>query len=548
MISREAILEAYPLEDFIRKQGREVKHSGISGESVCQCFFHSPDNHPSMRINNNKQVFYCDVCHIGGSVIDLVVRLQGLSVKNAMQKLAQDAGLVDPTTNKQAVTATYQYKDAFGRPVMLVDRIENGSKKRFRQYHKDANGNAVNGIEGIQRVLYRMEEWAGSDEVALCEGERCVHALEEIGFSATTNPGGSSGWIPAYSSYLKNKHVDIWPDNDEPGEKWLGDILASLEGKVESLRILRVPDIYGDVADLITSQGLEIGAKTILDIVKKTPRISKGVMIELLSADECWDMYKKRVALIDEEGIDFGKWLPSFRKHTRPLLPGDMAVILADTAAGKTTILNNIAMSQRPINCIFFQLELSAEAMTERFIANDYQIETLEIERSVKQGKDFSLSGWKHIFVCPKSNVTIEEMENIINKSELKIGKRPACVFVDYIGLMGGGHGKRYERLSTIAESLKIMARTTNTVVIIASQIRRDPNREEVDLHSGRDSSSIESSAQLVIGAWRKKENEMILRILKNTKRAGQPKIECLFNGNTQTIVELAPDNYTEGG
>jgi replicative DNA helicase len=167
-------------------------------------------------------------------------------------------------------------------------------------------------------------------------------------------------------------------------------------------------------------------------------------------------------------------------------------------------------------------------------------MDTLEVERSTRRGDKYDVSMWDHVFICPKSKVTIEDMEEIIEQSELKIMRRPALVLVDYVGLMAGGTGKRYERLSTIAEGLKTLARSTETVIIMASQIRRDPDRLEIDLHDAKDSGSFENSAQLVMGAWRPSQDRMSIKILKQTKRAGQVTIECAFDGNRQTITELS--------
>jgi replicative DNA helicase len=131
-------------------------------------------------------------------------------------------------------------------------------------------------------------------------------------------------------------------------------------------------------------------------------------------------------------------------------------------------------------------------------------------------------------------------MEEIIERAELKIGQRPRLILVDYVGLMGGGGtGKRYERMSTIAEGLKVLARATDTVVIMASQVRREEGRVEIDLHSAKDSGSVENSAQLVLGAWRPTIDRMCVRILKQTKRAGSVDINCIFDGHRQKIVEL---------
>jgi replicative DNA helicase len=223
-------------------------------------------------------------------------------------------------------------------------------------------------------------------------------------------------------------------------------------------------------------------------------------------------------------------------------LPGDLAVFLSDTGVGKTACLTNIAYSQRPIPTIFFELELSPETMCERFIARDTGVETLAVERRTIDGDKFDVHGWDHVFICPESRMTIEKMEEIIARAELKIQAKPRLILVDYVGLMGGGAGKRYERMSTIAEGMKILARTTGTVVIMASQVRRDPDRTEVDLHDARDSGAIENSAQLVMGAWRPDVDRMTIKLLKQTKRAGEHKIECKFDGHRQRITELAPE------
>jgi len=372
--------------------------------------------------------------------------------------------------------------------------------------------------------------------------------MESIGIDATCNPGGSNGWMASYAGYLDGKHVDIWPDNDESGDKWLATVLSSLEGKVASLRILHVPTIYNDIADVIIAQGEEIGAATITDIMAKVARITRGVVMPLLSAEECYDRYKQRISAYDEQAVDLGKWLPSMRHHVRPLLPGDLAVILADTGVGKTCVLNNIAKSQRPLTCIYFQFELSPEPMCERFIAmTQDNVTTLDVERRTKRGEVFDVRGWDHIFLCPDSSLNVEQAEAIVMQSELKTGSKPRIVCVDYIGLMGGVND-RYERMSDVAEGLKQMARRTDTVVIVASQLKRDEQRTEVFLHDGKGSGSIENSAQLVIGAWRESQTEITLKILKQTKRSGQPIIKANFDGDRQRITEKAMGDAWEPG
>ena len=885
MISRDRIIDANPIARYLSAIGHELKGEGAKASARCP--FHD-DKSPSMSVNTDKGLWFCHACGFGGTVIDMHMRRHGLSCKDALAQLAEGAGLRDDMADKPQKVATYIYRDSLAREVMRIDRIETGKDKKFRQYTVDPAGQEHNGIDGVARVLFRMERWAGKAQVALCEGEKCVAALESIGIDATTNPGGSSNWKDAYAQYLVGKHVEVWPDNDAPGDKWLAAVLKSLEGKVAALRIMRVPDPYNDVADLVIAQGQEYATETIMRLADQTPWIDKGVDLPLLSSREAFDIYRRRVMEAKDSAIDLGRWLPSLKSWSRPLMPGDMMVIQADTGVGKclgagtpvmkadgtcvsvetiavgdclmgpdskprtvralhsqlgllyrvtpkngdafvcnenhmltlvsvnnpsrhraggiikdvplkeylawpaeqkhihklfkvgvefpfnpvpidpywlglwlgdgstaqvaitvadedveiadyltkwardnghgvrcerrgdskcqtwafpklsrvkgaqtatgkalseygirhtdkrrgkkripkaylmnseavrlevlaglidsdgyktqsgvlqvcgvnrdlmndclylarslgfraslkdsvktirsigysveaytvtisgdveripvrlkrkavaskpnkdwmrtgftveriadgmhygfeidgdgrfllgdftvthnTALLLNLAYSQRPLPCILFEIELSECALVERFIARDLGMETLEVERAVERGHEFDVSGWSNVYLCPESKLDAEKMGDIIERSELKIGRRPALVLVDYIGLMDGPGGKRYERMSTIAEELKRLARSTRTVICVASQVARDKDRTEINLHDAKDSGSIESSAQLVIGAWRPDTDRLTLRILKQTRRAGVFDIECRYDGNKQTIQEL---------
>jgi hypothetical protein len=526
---RDQVIKAYPLDQYVRDLGKRVD---VKGDKVmAQCPIHA-DKNPSMGILMDKGTWKCFAGCGGGTVIDLHMQLNGLSFKGALNDLAEKAGI-----ERKDRRETYTYADQYGHELMRVDRIEQGEKKRFAQYHvKD--GQKVNGIKGVTRTLYRLEKWHGKDSVALCEGEKCVHALESAGFDATTNAGGSNGWLDAYALSFAGKQVEIWPDNDGPGEKWLEAVLASLEGKVESLRVLRVPAPYDDIADLIDAKGVEDALDVIIEIQGKTDWISKGVKLDLLSSAEAYALYKRGVKESSKNAVDLGKWLPSFRQYARPLVGGDMVVVMADTGVGKTGILSNIGYSQRPLPGIMFEIELNPQQMAERFMARDMQIGASDIERQTKRGVEYDVSGWDHMHICPRTMITVDQMQEIIERSELKIGRHPAFVLVDYIGLVSGGSGKRYERMSTIAEGLKRLGRATNTVMIIATQVRRDNERIEVGLHDCKDSGSIENSAQLVLGAWRPERDTMTIKVLKQTKKAGQPTIYCNYDGDKQMITE----------
>jgi hypothetical protein len=58
----------------------------------------------------------------------------------------------------------------------------------------------------------------GAASVFVVEGEKCCHALHDIGIVATTSPGGAGKAEHADWSPLAGKTVYLWPDND-PAEE-----------------------------------------------------------------------------------------------------------------------------------------------------------------------------------------------------------------------------------------------------------------------------------------------------------------------------------------
>lgn len=83
------------------------------------------------------------------------------------------------------------------------------------------------------------------------EGEKVVHALRDMGFTATCNPGGAGKWRPEYSACLEGAHVVILPDNDEQGRKHAESVATWTAGVAASVRVVELPDLprKGDAAD-----------------------------------------------------------------------------------------------------------------------------------------------------------------------------------------------------------------------------------------------------------------------------------------------------------
>lgn len=264
---------------------------------------------------------------------------------------------------------------------------------------------------------------------------------------------------------------------------------------------------------------------------------------EIKSMSEMQVEYREYLKNYDICNFDMGKWLPSMRKYCRPLVAGEFCVILADTGAGKTAVLQNIAMKATPLNVLFFEIELPGSLMFERFISLQEKRSGADVENDYRFGAGYEIKkDLAHIHVCTKSQLDVHQIEKLIDQSSKKIGARPSMVMLDYIGLVGGKGNSRYERMSYIAEQLKIIAKATNTIIISACQIHRksDDGTGEIYLHDAKDSGSIENSSGMVLGVWRDGDSGEYLKvkICKNTKGKPGAVLTVNFNGENLKIYE----------
>jgi hypothetical protein len=110
---------------------------------------------------------------------------------------------------KSPVVATYDYRDTNGKLLFQVCRT---ADKRFFQRRPDGKGGWLNGLGGIQPVLYRLPEVLQAlkqgETIFIPEGEKDVDNLARLGLAAaTSSPMGAGKWRKDYSDWLKGANV-----------------------------------------------------------------------------------------------------------------------------------------------------------------------------------------------------------------------------------------------------------------------------------------------------------------------------------------------------
>jgi hypothetical protein len=542
--SRDEILAAHPLLDECRRMGMEFKKQG--GELYAKCPFHNDGGRPNFRVNEAKGTWFCDVCGFGGSVVDLVAKRDGKQPADVWKEWCMEMSVKSDepaqAETKQQIVKVYDYRNALGDVMYQVCRMH---PKTFRQRHM-VNGKWQWDMQGVTRVLYRLPEVLRADQVWIVEGEKDADAVSETGLYATCNVGGAGKWMDGYTESLKGKDLVLCGDNDDPGRQHMEKVLVAVKELCRSVRVVRVPDPHKDVSDWLATVPAAERKGALSSIAASAPLVGGLQSLPIKSMLELELEYINLVTQSDKLSLDLGKWLPSFSRFTRPLVPGEVAVFLADTGTGKTAILQNIAF-RASITTLLFELELPGTLTFERFFALSHNQPCKVIEanyRATGEPSGLDFRKLKHVWTCSSSGVRIADMRRLLEASELKIGHKPAMVMVDYIQLVSGDGRTRYERTSTVAEQLKVFAKETNTIVIAASQVGRKDYSDgpDIALHDGKNAGEIENSSGLVVGAWRdeKEAGTLILKVLKNTKGTAGGIVKCNFNGETMLIAEQA--------
>ena len=200
-------------------------------------------------------------------------------------------------------------------------------------------------------------------------------------------------------------------------------------------------------------------------------------------------------------------------KKTAGFQKGDLVIIGARPAMGKTTFAQNLAYNIASINkkgVLFFSMEMGASEIIDRIISDVSGVDNWKIRTGNITDEEFSRIGDAMgemdeipIYIDDTSSMTIMELRNKARRAmhDHNIG----IVIVDYLQLIQGSDrykGNRVQEVTEISRGLKILARELEIPVIALAQLSRnvtgrdDPRPVLSDL---RESGSIEQDADLVM-------------------------------------------------
>lgn len=255
-----------------------------------------------------------------------------------------------------------------------------------------------------------------------------------------------------------------------------------------------------------------IGAaeKELFEVSDKIVRSDYVPMEELLADafDRIEELHKNKGAL---RGLKTG--FRDLDKKTAGFQKGDLVIIGARPAMGKTTFAQNLAYNIASMNkrgVLFFSMEMAANEIVDRMISDVSGVDNWKMRTGNLTDEEFSKIGDAlgemdeiPIYIDDTSSMTIMELRNKARRAmhDHDIG----IVIVDYLQLIQGSDryaGNRVQEVTEISRGLKILARELEIPVVALAQLSRnvtgrdDPRPVLSDL---RESGSIEQDADLVM-------------------------------------------------
>ncbi|MDO8106206.1 replicative DNA helicase [Isoptericola sp. b441] len=238
---------------------------------------------------------------------------------------------------------------------------------------------------------------------------------------------------------------------------------------------------------------------------------------------------------------------------TNGLHPGQMVVVAARPAIGKSTLALDIARAasiKHGMTSVVFSLEMSRNEITMRMLSAEARVPLQNMRKGQMRDEDWQKLAATMgkissapLFVDDSPNMSLMEIRakcrRLKQRHDLKL------VIIDYLQLMTSGKRveSRQQEVSEFSRALKLLAKELEVPVIAISQLNRGAEQrtdKKPMLSDLRESGAIEQDADVVILLHREDAYE------RESPRAGEADLIVAKhrNGPTDTIVVAFQGQY----
>ncbi|MGI9363897.1 MAG: replicative DNA helicase, partial [Rhizobiaceae bacterium] len=266
--------------------------------------------------------------------------------------------------------------------------------------------------------------------------------------------------------------------------------------------------------------------------------------------------------------------LQSLDQKMGGLQPSDLVVLAGRPAMGKTSLATNIAFNiaeayepevqpdgtSKSVNggvVGFFSLEMAAEQLATRIIAEQTEISSSKIRRGEINDTEFeklvACSQMMHripLYIDQTGGISIAQLS--ARARRLKRQRGLDVLIIDYIQLMQGNKrtDNRVQEITEITTGLKALGKELNVPIIALSQLSRQvENREDKrpQLADLRESGSIEQDADVVLFVYR--DEYYAERLMNDTEsKEYEKQVQRYENARGKAEVIIAKQRHGPTG
>lgn len=253
-----------------------------------------------------------------------------------------------------------------------------------------------------------------------------------------------------------------------------------------------------------------------------------------------------RTEQVRSYAFGFGKMDDVYRVY-----PGSFNVVMADSGAGKTSMMLNMAtnLAKSGTNAYVFSIEMDKGSVHARIAAiasgvTSYKIddnnltpqELEQIQYVLRENK----ATFDRIYVDDPVSLTAEAVHGMVLKAVAKHG--PGVVFIDYLGLLSasGRHiNNEVAMQAQVSKTLTMAAKATGIPIIALSQITT--TNHGMDQLKGSKQAKHDGWTMLLLERAESEPEgaeQVILTasVVKNRKRPNKRKFPLVYNLRTQRI------------
>ena len=340
------------------------------------------------------------------------------------------------------------------------------------------------------------------------------------------------------SLYSKNEPVDLVTVSSElkkadaldsiGGRSYLADVLEAVPTSSNVLKYVKIVTekamlrkLIGTGSDIIKESFedthdvdvvLEKAQKSILDLTRE--RVQDG-FVKLDSVlktvfDDIQNVYDN-----DEKILGVPTGYPDFDAITSGFQPGDLVILAARPAMGKTCLALIFAMNaavDRQIPVAVFSLEMPKEQLAMRLLSAGSKLDSKRLRTANLMEHEYrdlvqALGKLSEAPIFIDDSAAMSPLELRAKVRRLQMESDIKLIVIDYLQLMRGSSRRsegRFHEVSEIVREIKAFAKESGIPIIALSQLSRDVEKRAADdrrprLSDLRESGEIEQTADLVM-------------------------------------------------